>query len=156
MPVPVAVQTFLANSGQPYVTFHHDRAYTAQEEAAVTHVPGRQWAKTVVCVLDGEPVLAVVPAERIIDIERLRQISGARVARLATEGEFARLYPECEVGAMPPFGPLFHQRVFADRSITRVPEVVFNAGTHVDCVRTSVTAFREMAKPIVAEFTVHV
>jgi len=156
MPVPVAVQTFLANSGQPYDVFHHARAYTAQEEAAVTHVPGRQWAKTVVCVLDGEPVLAVVPADRVVDIERLRQVSGARVARLATEGEFARLYPECEVGAMPPFGPLFHQRVFVDRVLTRVPEVVFNAGTHVDSIRTTFAGFREMAKPVVADFTVHV
>jgi Ala-tRNA(Pro) deacylase len=156
MPVPVAVQTFLANSGQPYEAFHHARAFTAQEEAAATHIPGRQWAKTVVCLLDDEPVLAVVPADRVIDIERLRQVAGAQKARLAAEREFAWMYPECEVGAMPPFGPLYHQRVFVDRSLSRVQEVVFNAGTHVDSIKTTFAAFRELVKPVIAEFTVHV
>lgn len=156
MPVPVAVQTFLARSGQPFEAFHHARAFTAQEEAAVTHTPGRQLAKTVVCLLDDEPILAVVPADRVIDIERLRQIAGARTARLASEREFAWMYPECEVGAMPPFGPMFHQRVFADRSLARMPDIVFHAGTHVDSIRTTFRAFENMVKPVIADFTVHI
>jgi Ala-tRNA(Pro) deacylase len=156
MPVPVAVQTFLADSGQPYEAFHHPRAFTAQEEAAVTHTPGRQWAKTVVCLLDDEPVLAVVPADRVVDIERLRQVAGAKTGRLASEREFAWMYPDCEVGAMPPFGPLYHQRVFVDRALSRMPDVLFNAGTHVDGVKTSFRSFCEMVNPVIAEFTVHV
>ena len=156
MPVPVAVQSFLAQSGQPFEAFRHPRAYTAQEEAAATHVPGRQWAKTVVCLIDDEPVLAVVPADRIVDLERLRQVAGARTARLATEREFAWLYPDCEVGAMPPLGPLYHQRVFVDRMLSRTPEVMFNAGTHVDAVKIPFPAFVEMVKPTIADFTVHV
>jgi Ala-tRNA(Pro) deacylase len=155
MPVPVAVQTFLAQSGQPYEAFHHTRAYTAQEEAAVTHTPGRQWAKTVVCLADGEPILAVIPADRVIDIARLCEVTGARTARLAAEREFAWMYPDCEVGAMPPLGPLYHQRVYVDRALSRASQIVFNAGTHVDAIKTSFQAFREMVHPVIGDFTLH-
>ena len=155
MPVPLAVQEFLVHSGQPYQFFQHPRAFTAQHEAAVAHVPGRGWAKAVVCVLDTEPVLAVLPADRLVDLEQLRQLAGAASARLATEREFARLYPGCEVGAMPPFGPLYHQRVFVDRALSRSPEIVFNAGTHVDSVRMPYAAFASIVRPLVGDFSLH-
>lgn len=156
MPVPVAVHQFLTNSGQPYEIFHHPRAFTAQEEAAVAHVPGRQWAKTVVCLLDDAPAFVVLAADRIVDLERLREFAGAGSARLAVEREFAWLYPDCEIGAMPPLGPLYRQRVYVDRQLTRSPEIVFNAGTHVDGVRMTYAAFAEMVRPLVGDFSVHV
>lgn len=155
MPVPLDVQEFLVQSGQPFECFQHPRAFTAQEEAAVAHVPGRRWAKAVVCVLDTEPVLAVAPADRLIDLEQLRQVAGAETARLANEREFARLYPGCEVGAMPPFGPLYHQRVFVDRALSRSEEIAFNAGTHVDSVRMPYASFATLVRPVLADFTVH-
>jgi Ala-tRNA(Pro) deacylase len=151
----VAVQDFLTHSGQPFEMFQHPRAFTAQEEAAATHVPGRHWAKAVVCVLDTEPVLVVLSADRVIDLVRLREFAGANTARLATEHEFARLYPECEVGAMPPFGPLYNQRVFVDRALTRSDDIVFNAGTHVDGIRMSYEAFAKVVHPLVGDFTLH-
>jgi Ala-tRNA(Pro) deacylase len=149
------VQEFLVHSGQPFELLQHPRAFTAQQEAAVAHVPGRRWAKAVVCVLDTEPVLAVLPADRLIDLEQLRQFAGAATARLATEREFARLYPGCEVGAMPPFGPLYHQRVFVDRSLTRATDITFNAGTHVDSVRMPYESFASLVRPLIGEFTLH-
>jgi Ala-tRNA(Pro) deacylase len=156
MAVPVAVQEFLDHTGQPYQAVPHRRAFTAQEEAAATHTPGRRWAKTVVCLLDEEVVLAVVPADRLVDAERLRQLAGAGHARLATEREFAWLYPGCEVGAMPPLGPLYRQRVFVDRVLARSPEVVFHGGTHTDGIRMTYAAFAETVRPIVGDFSVHV
>lgn len=155
MPVPLAVQEFLVHSGQPHEYFQHPRAFTAQHEAALAHVPGRHWAKAVVCVLDTEPVLVVLPADRLIDLEQLRQVAAAETVRLASEREFARLYPGCEVGAMPPFGPLYRQRVFVDRALTRAGEIVFNAGTHVDSVRMPYAAFASLVKPAVGDFTLH-
>lgn len=149
MPIPLAIQDFLNQTGRPYRAFHHRPAYTAQEEAAVTHVPGSRWAKTVVCLADSEPVLAVIPAHYRLDLDRLRQVAGASMLRLAREAEISNLYPECETGAMPPLGPLYGERVFVDESLTRASELVFNAGTHADAVRMSYADFESVASPTV-------
>ena len=156
MPVPVAIQEYLNLRGCPYSLIPHPRAYTAQEEAAVTHTPGHEWAKTVVCFCDDEPVLAVIGADRKLDLDRLRRVAGADTARLAKESEFAALYGECEVGAMPPIGPLYGQRVFVDRRLAECREVTFHAGTHMDGIRMSYDRFTELVKPMVGDFTWHV
>ncbi len=135
MAIPVPIRDFLRDRHVDFRVVTHPTAYTAQEEAAVSHVPGREWAKTVVCFADNEPILAVLPAHYAIDFERLRTLSGAARLRLATEAEMVALYPGCEAGAMPPLGPLYGQRVFMDQSLADDVEVVFNAGTHVDAVR---------------------
>ncbi len=135
MAIPVPIRDFLHNRNVDFKVVVHPTAYTAQEEAAVTHVPGREWAKTVVCFADNEPVLAVLPAHFAIDLDQLRTLTGASHLRLASEPEIVGLYPGCEAGAMPPLGPLYGQRVFIDRSLSEDAEVVFNAGTHVDAVR---------------------
>jgi Ala-tRNA(Pro) deacylase len=156
MSIPVAILEYVSNRGCPYTSLMHPRAYTAQEEAAVTHTPGHEWAKTIVCFCDEQPVLVVVGADRRLDLERLRTAAGATSARLATEREFAGLYPECEVGAMPPFGPLFGQRVFVDRRLADCREITFNAGTHTDGMRMDYATFAELVRPIVGDFTWHV
>lgn len=149
MAIAASVGDFLKRERIPYRTITHPVAYTAQEEAAVAHVPGRQWAKTVVCVADGRPIQVVVPADMIVDLERLRELARARVVRLGTEDEIARLYPECERGAMPPLGPLYGQRVYVDTSLIDEPEIVFNAGTHADAIGMGYNDFAEIVKPVV-------
>jgi Ala-tRNA(Pro) deacylase len=114
----------------PYTVFTHPAAITAQREAAASHVPGRSWAKVVVCVADDEMILAVVPAHIMVDFDELRALAGARTIRLALEQEFAGLYPDCEPGAIPPIGHRPGQRVFVDKSLVGEPDMVFNAGTH--------------------------
>jgi Ala-tRNA(Pro) deacylase len=115
----------------PYTCFRHVPAFTAQEEAAVSHIPQRSWAKVVICFADDDkPVQAVLPAHEVVDVETLRLLITARTLRLAHEDEIAALYPECEVGAMPPFGAVFGHGVFVDQSLVGEPEMVFNAGTH--------------------------
>lgn len=152
MTVPESIERFLREHGAAYTTLRHPAAYTAQEGAAVAHVPGREWAKAVVCFADEKPVLAVVPAHFAVDLDRLRPLTGARSLRLAREDEFAPLYPECEAGAMPPLGPLYGQRVFVDKSLTADPEIVFNGGTHMDAIRMRYEDFAALVRPEVAEF----
>ena len=114
---PRSVDNFLKQARVPYTTFKHPEAFTAQAEAAVSHVPGRSWVKIVVCFADDEPIQAVVPAPFMVDLDRLLLLTGACSIRLATEPEFKKLYPDCEPGAMPPFGTLYLQRVFVDQSL---------------------------------------
>ena len=129
------------------------RAYSAQDEAAVTHIPGRDWAKAVVCFADGEPIQAVVPADRMVDLIHLAMLTGADTLRLAREDELAWLYPDCERGAMPPLGPLYKQRVFVDQLLAAETWIVFDAGTHGDAIEMRYVDFAAITKPIVGRFS---
>ena len=149
---PRSVDNFLKQARVPYTTFRHPEAFTAQTEAAVSHVPGRSWVKIVVCFADDEPIQAVLPAPFMVDLEQLQVLTGARALRLATEPEFRTLYPDCEPGAMPPFGTLYLQRVFVDRSLVGEFEIVFNAGTHTDAIRMHYEDFALVAQPVVGVF----
>lgn len=146
------IEEYLKQQNVPYATFTHALAYTAQEEAAVAHIPGRYWAKTVVCIADDEPIQAVVSAHLRVDLERLRALAGAGALRLAREDEVARLFPGCDVGAMPPLGPLYRQRVFVDEALTEDPEIAFNAGTHTLAIRMRYSDFVAAVHPIVGSF----
>ena len=152
MAVVASVQEFLRRANVPYAVFPHVRAYTAQEEAAVTHVPGRDWAKAVVCFIDGEPVQAVVPADLEVDLDRLAVVARANSIRVAGEDELRWLYPDCERGAMPPLGPLYRQMVYVDEALADEDEIVFNAGTHGDAVRMRYDDFAAIARPIIGRF----
>jgi len=150
---PRSLDEFLAKARVPYTTFCHPPAFTAMHAAAVSHVRGSSWAKTVVCFADAEAILAVVPAHHTIDLDRLRELAGAKALRLADPREFCDLYPDCEVGAMPPFGELYLQRVFVEDSFVGDPEMVFNAGTHIDCIRMHYGDFADLARPTVGRFS---
>jgi Ala-tRNA(Pro) deacylase len=150
--VAPTVQEFLRRANVAYSIFQHPPAFTAQEEAAVTHVPGRNWAKAVICFADGEPVQAVVPADREVDLDRLALLMRAHAVRLADEAELRWLYPDCELGAMPPFGPLYKQPVFVDESLAMDDEIVFNAGTHSDAVCMRYGDFAALTRPVIGRF----
>jgi Ala-tRNA(Pro) deacylase len=150
---PRSLDEFLMKARVPYTTFRHAPAFTAMHAAAISHVRGSSWAKTVVCVADGEVVLAVLPAHYTIEFDKLQELTGSSALRLATELEIAALYPDCEEGAMPPFGGLYLQRVFVEECFVGDPEMVFNAGTHTDCFRMHYGDFVDIAKPVVARFS---
>jgi Ala-tRNA(Pro) deacylase len=150
--IPASIERFLTTHHVPYTPVRHVRAFTAQEEAAVTHTPGRFWAKTVVCLADDEPIQAVLPADRVIDPARLRELAGARTLRIAEEDEFTPFYPDCDTGAMPPFGTMYGQPVFVDRALADDPEIVFNGGTHTDAIRMRYADFDALVHPIVGSF----
>jgi len=146
------IKEFLDCQGARYAVITHSPAFTAQEEAAVTHISGRDWAKPVVFFADGEPIMAVVPADLVVDLERLLDVTGADRIRLATEDELNALYPDCEPGAMPPLGPLYNQPVFVDIALAAEPQIVFNGGTHGDAICMRYDDFAALARPVVGSF----
>jgi Ala-tRNA(Pro) deacylase len=152
MAIPSTIRNYLEQHGVQYSVVEHPAAYTAQQEASAAHVPGREWAKAVVCMADNQPTLAVVPADCVVDLGRFRDACGASDVRLAREDELEPLYSDCELGAMPPFGPLYKQPVLVDRRLTEDSEIYFNAGSHREAIRMRYRDFEELVKPTVAEF----
>lgn len=153
MPVSEKLVHYLEQQHIPFVTIPHTRAYTAQEIAASVHVPGQEVAKTVMVLADGKLTMAVVPATRRIDLVLLKKSIGAKKIRLATETEFEGVFPECEVGAMPPFGNLYQIPVVVDDSLKKDVEIVFNAGSHTETVKIRFDEFVNLVKPLFASFT---
>lgn len=116
------------------------------------HVPGRDWAKVVICVADEKPIQAVLPAPLIVNLDQLLALAGASSIRLALEDELRALFPDCESGAMPPFGPLYGQPMFVDAALAAEPEVVFNAGTHSEAIRMRYADLAAATTPTVGRF----
>lgn len=138
---------------QPHV---HPRRYTAQETAAVEHVHGRRFAKTVVVEAGGRPVICVLGADRGIDLDRLQRELGVSEARLAQESRLASLFPECEIGAMPPLGDLYGIDVVVDAELAKQPSILFNAGTHEDAIEMPWSDFERLGSMRVCDFGVPV
>jgi Ala-tRNA(Pro) deacylase len=150
MGLPAKLADVLKRERVPYTVFRHPPAYTALEQAQVSHIRGHCAAKVVICMADDTPVQAIVPAHYRVDLERLRQLAGAFTIRLALEEEIATVYPEFEVGAAPPLGTIYGHRVFVDDCFVGEPEMVFNAGTHTVSVCMHFSDFAEMVKPVIA------
>ncbi len=144
------LKEFLDEHNVKYVSITHSRAYTAQEVAAAAHIRGKEFAKTVMVKLDGKMAMAVLPATRKVDLEALKQAAGAHKAELATEQEFQYLFPECETGAMPPFGNLYGMETYVDTSLTEDEEIAFNAGSHIELVRMAYRDYERLVQPKVA------
>jgi len=146
------LKKLLDESHIKYITINHSPAYTARETAASTFVPRREFAKTIIVDLDGEKVMAVVPASRHVDVTALVKMTGAEIGRLATEEEFETLFPDCEVGAMPPFGSLYGMRVILDNMVSEVDDICFNAGSHAQIIRMECDDFIRLEQPATGEF----
>ena len=147
------LKSFLDGNAVKYVLVQHSPAYTAQELAALAHVPGKAWAKTVMVKLDGRMAMAVVPASSRVVFDLLREASGAHVAELAGEREFQDLCPGCELGAMPPFGNLFGMDVYVDAQLAEDAEIAFNAGSHTEMLQLPFADFQRLVQPKVAKLT---
>lgn len=150
MPVK-KLRRFLDENHVSYETIPHPQAFTAQETAAATHVPGKEVAKTVIVKVDGELAMVVVPAPRMVSLDRLRDVTGATEVSLAEEAEFKDRFPEVEAGAMPPFGNLWDMNVFVDRRLREDEVIVFEAGTHTEAIRLPYADFERLVQPVVAE-----
>ncbi len=148
------LRNFLNEQNIKYVTLTHSSAFTAQEVAASAHIPGKELAKTVVVRINGKLALAVLPASYKIDLERLQHATGAPELSVASEQEFRQLFPECETGAMPPFGNLYDMDVFVDQRLREDEEIAFNAGSHTELIKMSYRDFERLVNPIALEFSV--
>jgi Ala-tRNA(Pro) deacylase len=143
------LKEFLDRYHTKYISISHSPAYTAQEIAASAHIPGRELAKTVMVKLDGKLAMVVLPASRRLDLQLLKEASGARQIDLATEEEFKNLFPDCETGAMPPFGNLYGLPVYVAQKLTEDEEIAFNAGTHSELIRMAYRDYERLTDPII-------
>ena len=146
MPI-TRLKELLDNNNIRYVIVSHSTAYTAAAIAAITHTPGKEIAKAVMIVVDGALAMVVVPGSKHIDLRALKTALGAGEVTLAHEHQFAHVFPDCEVGAMPPFGNLYNLPVYVDESLSEDAEIAFNAGSHRELLRMSYGDFAKLVNP---------
>ncbi|MDD4270375.1 MAG: YbaK/EbsC family protein [Pirellulales bacterium] len=146
------LKRFLDENHIRYISIRHSPAYTAQETAASAHIPGKEVIKTVMLYIDGELAMAVLPSTRMLDLELLRHVADAESVTLATENQFKDRFPDCEAGAMPPFGNLYEMPVYVDRSVTLDEQIAFNAGSHAELIQLDYGDYERLVHPIIAEF----
>ena len=151
MPVK-KLKDFLDTENVKYTTISHSQAFTAQEIAASAHVPGKELAKTVMVKIDGKMAMAVLPAAHRVDFELLKAAAAAHEVNLATEAEFQNMFPECDVGAMPPFGNLYGMEVFVAERLAEDEEIAFNAGSHTELIKLSYKDFERLVRPKTVRF----
>jgi len=146
------VRDLLDDQHVKYVVISHSKAFTAQGIAAISHISGREVAKTVIVKLDGALGMAVLPASFQIDLLALKNVTGVREADLASEREFKQHFPDCETGAMPPFGNLYGIPVYVDKTLTQDKEIAFNACSHHELIKLSYADFERLVHPVVLDF----
>lgn len=148
------LKKYLDENKVPYVTISHAPAYTAEEIAHLVHVPGKDVAKTVMINIHGKTAMAVLPSSDTINFKILSmELKGADVY-LEDEDEFRKDFPDCEVGAMPPFGNLYAMDVYVSKRLAEDEQIVFNAGTHQDMVKLRYQDFARLVQPRVLDFSV--
>src|SRR5262245_31130741 len=146
------LQSYLDGCKVPYTVLGHSVAYTAQEAAESLHVPGNMFAKVVVVKADGRFVMLVLPSNWRVDLKHVQDILAFPHVRLATEEELGNLFPDCEIGSMPPFGNLYGMPVYVDQLLTRDEEIFFDAGSHVGAIKLRYRDFADVVHPQIAEF----
>jgi len=141
------LKDYLDQENIRYTTIKHSTAYTAQEVAQLAHIPGDEMAKTVIVKIDDKQAMVVLPATEHIDLEILGGALGAKNVSLATEAEFMPQFSDCEIGAMPPFGNLYHMDVYVEEALSQDEMIAFNACSHNELIEMSYADFARLAKP---------
>jgi Ala-tRNA(Pro) deacylase len=146
------LEAYLRKHQVPYQLQHHAQAFSAQKIAEREHIPGKMVAKTVIVMVDSQLIELVLPASSQVDLNKLQTYLGARDIRLAHESEFANVFPDCEVGAMPPFGNHYGIAVYMEKRLTEEETMVFPVGTHTDTMSLKYADFERLVQPKVIEF----
>jgi Ala-tRNA(Pro) deacylase len=147
------LKEYLDGNKIKYVIKSHSVAYTTPEIAALAHVPGKEWAKTVIIKVDGKMAMAVLPASYRIDFDDLKKAIGVKNIELATEEEFEKQFVDCELGAMPPFGNLYDMNVYVAESLAEDDEITFNACSHMELMQMAYKDFEKLVNPNVIKFS---
>ena len=142
---------FLNQNNVHYLLIPHPNTYTTAATGATTHISGRDIAKPVMVRINGQPAMAVIPGSRHLDLNALKNALGAKEVQLMTEQEFASAFPDCEIGAMPPFGILYDLPLYVDERLSRKAEISFNAGSHRELVRLAYKDFERLQQPKVLQ-----
>lgn len=141
------IQEFLDKEHVKYNTIKHSPAFTAQEIAERAHIAGEMLAKTVIVKLDGKLAMFVLPSNHQVDLQWLKDSVDCKEASLASEYEFSEFFPDCETGAMPPFGNLYNMTVYVEEDLSKDKEIAFNAGNHEELIRMRFSDFKRLVKP---------
>ena len=150
------IHEYLDQHGVAYTTHQHPPAYTAQEVAAEEHVSGNILAKPVLVRADNDYVMCVLSASYKLDMGKVAEVAKVHKVRLADENELAKVFPDVEVGAEPPFGSLYNLTTLVDEHLAEDEEIVFRAGTHRDTIRMKYADYASLVRPIVADLAVHI
>jgi Ala-tRNA(Pro) deacylase len=145
------LKDFLDTNDIRWVSIKHSPAFTAQEIAASAHIPGQEVAKTVMVKIDGDMAMAVLPATKMLNLNLLKEAAGADKVEIATEAEFKDIFPQSEVGAMPPFGILYDMKTYVAESLAEDEEIAFNAGSHTELLRVSYKDYERSVQPTVTK-----
>ena len=146
---------FLDNQAAEYEILHHRPVFTAQQMAAEEHVSGMNVAKPVVVKVDGEPFMCVLPACCKVDLDLLKRQMNAKQVELADEADMAKLFPDCELGAEPPFGDLYGLKTLMDSTLETDEFIVFQGGTHQEAINMKLAEFKRLAQPQIVSFSYH-
>jgi len=148
------LRQFLDKQNIKYLSITHSPAYTMSEIAAAAHIPGEQVAKTVIVKIGKELAMVVVPASMHVDLELVREATGAGSTALATEQDFEQVFPDCEPGSMPPFGHLYGLDTYVSPALSRHDTIAFNAGTHTELIQLAYGDFERLAKPRIVDVAI--
>ena len=149
------LKNFLDTYGVKYSQQVHSTAYTAAAVASISHVKGREMAKSVMVMADDALIMVVIPASTHVKLKMVKHALKAKDVTLAAESEFAHMFPDCEVGAMPPFGNLYGIPVYVDESLTKDTEIAFNAGNHRELMKIKYADYVRLVKPEVVRIATH-
>jgi Ala-tRNA(Pro) deacylase len=152
MPAKI-LKDFLDKNNVKYVTIKHSLAFTAQEIAALAHIKGIELAKTVLVKMNGKLAMCVLPASYKVSFDQLKNVLRVENIRLANEVEFKDKFPDCEVGAMPPFGNLFGMEVYVADILEKDEDIAFNACSHTELIQMSFSDFIKLVKPKLVKFS---
>jgi len=155
MTVLKKLKEYLERNQVSYEVGYHARVYTAQEVAASQHVPGKEMAKVVMVKANGKVVMLVLPASYQVDMKKLKGVLDSKKVGMIREDDFQELFPDCEIGAMPPFGNLYNLEVWVDQVLTEDDFIVFRAGSHVETLRIKYNDYARLVNPKVGDFSVH-
>jgi len=149
------LRQYLDREKVSYSVISHPPAFSAQKTAAAAHVPGREVAKCVVVNIDEQLALAVMPADLTVDLDHMAEVTGAKRIDLASELDFKDRFPDCEAGAMPPFGNLYGMPVFVADALAEDEFIAFNAGNHREMIRMRYSDFARLVQPRVLDLAWH-
>ncbi len=153
MAIPQRIRDYLASQNVPYETLHHSQAFTAQEVAHSLHVSGKKCVKAVVASGDNKLVVAVMPASHRLNFRELKAALKAEQLEMLVERELVGLFPDCDLGAVPPLGNLYGIEVWVDRAVANAEKILFCAGTHKECIRMRYSDFAKVTRPYMGHFS---
>lgn len=151
----MGVVEFLDKSKVKYEVSKHQPAFTAQQMAAEEHEPGKYVAKPVIVKADDKYVMCVLSACYKIDLSALKKQLGAKKVKLVEEKDIGKIFPDCELGAEPPFGNLYDMPTIMDKALEEDDHIMFQAGSHEKAIRMSMADYRKLVEPKVLQFSYH-